>query len=323
MLYEILLRTKCAYTSAATGRQTLRLMPADMRDGQRLIAGSIDIRPAPSERVDRYDFFGNRTTDVLFARPVEKVEFTVRARVDRFAQPPTADKSSPRDQLRSDLAAVQNLNASSPHHFLDASPMVRPSPAVRSYACEATRDETTTQGVVNALNIALNRDMKYDGEATTVETPFEEAFAKRRGVCQDFAHIMLVLARQVGIPSRYVSGYLFHRTEDHDRSDEDASHAWVESWLPGLGWVGFDPTNNLIVSDRHIRVSVGRDYSHASPAKGVFLGSADTELAVRVKVSMLDEVPVEETTLDPEITLPQTTAEVPIVLSQMQQMQQQ
>jgi transglutaminase-like putative cysteine protease len=287
MLYEILLRTKCAYTSAATGRQTLRLMPADMRDGQRLIAGSIDIRPAPSERVDRYDFFGNRTTDVLFARPVEKVEFTVRARVDRFAQPPTADKSSPRDQLRCDLAAVQNLNASSPHHFLDASPMVRPSPAVRSYACEATRDETTTQGIVNALNIALNRDMKYDGEATTVETPFEEAFAKRRGVCQDFAHIMIAALRELGIPAGYVSGFL--RTEPPAGKPRlegaDAMHAWVQAWC-GLeaGWIEFDPTNRMLAGPDHVVAGRGRDYTDVAPVRGVMRTAGAQDISQSVDV---------------------------------------
>ncbi|HLA45813.1 MAG TPA: transglutaminase family protein, partial [Aggregatilineales bacterium] len=111
----------------------------------------------------------------------------------------------------------------------------------------------------------------------------------------DYAHIMITIVREMGIPCRYVSGYLFHRDEDDDRSAEDATHAWVEAWLPELGWVGFDPTNNLICAERHIRVCIGLDYGDTAPTKGVFTGSAETELEVSVQVSRLDELPTEET----------------------------
>lgn len=200
----------------------------------------------------------------------------------------------------------------------------QPTALLDAFAAELNwRRRGDPLSLLRELNTAIYEAFEYNQHVTDVDSPIDVALDARRGVCQDFAHIMLVLARRVGIPSRYVSGYLFHRTDRRDRSDADASHAWIESWLPGLGWVGFDPTNNLIVTDRHIRVCVGRDYATATPAKGVFLGKADTDLAVRVKVAALDELPVEETTLAPEIVLPVATTEVPTTISSLQQMQQQ
>ncbi len=137
------------------------------------------------------------------------------------------------------------------------------------------------------LNRALYELFSYAPQSTRVDSSIDEAIAARRGVCQDFSHIMLALLRRLGIPCRYVSGYLFHRTDGdrHDRSEEDASHAWVEVFLPGLGWRGFDPTNNLVVDERHIRVAIGRDYADVPPTRGVFKGSAASELGVSVRVS--------------------------------------
>lgn len=135
------------------------------------------------------------------------------------------------------------------------------------------------------LNEAIYRTFEYVPHSTRVDSPIDDALRTRRGVCQDFAHIMITLVRELGIPCRYVSGYLFHRAEDHDRSEEDATHAWLEALLPGMGWVGFDPTNNLIVHDRHIRTAVGRDYADVPPTRGVFRGTADSELDVGVRVA--------------------------------------
>ena len=125
--------------------------------------------------------------------------------------------------------------------------------------------------------------------------------ARGKGVCQDFAHTMIALLRQVRIPARYVSGYLFRGREDHDRSTPDASHAWVEVLLPHLGWIGFDPTNNLIAHHRHIRTAVGRDYADVPPTHGVFRGSAESELYVAVQVDASDEAPA----LDRKMPIPE------------------
>ena len=145
------------------------------------------------------------------------------------------------------------------------------------------------------MNEGIYRLFAYVPNSTKVDSPIEEALLSRQGVCQDFAHIMIALARPLRIPCRYVSGYLFHCEENghQDRSLEGASHAWVEAFVPRLGWVAFDPTNNLIGGDRHIRVAIGRDYADVPPTRGVHKGEAHSELAVAVTVSPSDVVPPE------------------------------
>ncbi len=153
------------------------------------------------------------------------------------------------------------------------------------------RDDPLT--VLRAITEAMYHTFEYAPDATEVDSPIDVALRTRQGVCQDYSHIMIALIRQLGIPARYVSGYLYHRTGNSaDRSARDATHAWVEAWLPQLGWVGFDPTNNLICGERHIRVAVGRDYADVPPTRGVFKGSADTELTVAVKVAQTDDLPI-------------------------------
>jgi transglutaminase-like putative cysteine protease len=133
------------------------------------------------------------------------------------------------------------------------------------------------------LQRAIHDSFEYQAGVTEVNSPIEVALEQRRGVCQDFAHIMTAIAREWGIPTRYVSGYLYHKGS-HDRSAADATHAWVEAWLPSLGWVGFDPTNNIMPADRHVRAAVGRDYADVPPTRGTFKGVADSELSIAVSL---------------------------------------
>jgi len=172
------------------------------------------------------------------------------------------------------------------------------------------------------LNQAMYEWFEYVPKSTKVDSPIDHAIEARKGVCQDFAHIMIALVRPVRIPCRYVSGYLFPRSEGGDRSPEGASHAWVEALLPGLGWVGFDPTNNLLTSDRHIRTAIGRDYADVPPTKGVFKGNAASELTVSVRVGLSDAPPPVET----EMSMPpewEESAKSDSMDVQQQQQQQQ
>ena len=143
--------------------------------------------------------------------------------------------------------------------------------------------------LLRELTTSLHDVFEYAPQSTEVDSPIDKALKDRRGVCQDLAHIMIAMVRSIGIPCRYVSGYLFHRAEDHDRSAADATHAWVEARLPEIGWIGFDPTNDLITGERHIRVAIGRDYSDVPPTRGVFKGEANSELSVAVQVATADE----------------------------------
>jgi transglutaminase-like putative cysteine protease len=172
------------------------------------------------------------------------------------------------------------------------STFAQPTPALLKMAEElgaVRRDDPLM--VVHELNKRIYEYFEYVPRSTRVDSPIDEAIASRQGVCQDFAHTMIALLRHIGIPARYVSGYLYRGREDHDRSLPDASHAWVEALMPHLNWIGFDPTNDLIAYNRHIRTAVGRDYSDVPPTHGVFRGKAESELYVAVQVQANAEPP--------------------------------
>jgi transglutaminase-like putative cysteine protease len=145
--------------------------------------------------------------------------------------------------------------------------------------------------LLRELNQRLYEWFEYVPKSTKVDSPVDEALKNRRGVCQDFAHVMIALVRSLRIPCRYVSGYLYRRPQDQDRSTIDATHAWVEAFLPPLGWVGFDPTNCLLTGDRHIRTAIGRDYADVPPTKGIFRGHTASELSVAVRVTASADPP--------------------------------
>lgn len=182
------------------------------------------------------------------------------------------------------------------------SEFAQPTPALLELARElrVERRDDPLQ-LLQELNQRLFEGFSYAPQTTRADSPIDEALRMRRGVCQDFAHIMIALVRHVGIPCRYVSGYLHHRREDHDRSVADATHAWVEAFLPTLGWVGFDPTNALMARDRHIRTALGRDYADVPPTRGLFRGRADSAMYVAVQVTSSETAP----DLDRELPIPE------------------
>ena len=161
------------------------------------------------------------------------------------------------------------------------------------------RDDPLT--VLHQLNQQMYEHFDYKPKSTSVDSPIDLALRARAGVCQDFAHIMTALVRsKLGIPCRYVSGYLYHGEHDHDRSLQTATHAWVEAFLPYLGWVGFDPTNLLVAGDRHIRTAIGRDYADVPPTRGIYRGASSSQLTVAVQVTQSEGAPA----LDQELPVP-------------------
>jgi transglutaminase-like putative cysteine protease len=288
MIYDIVLRLSYSYANPATGgRHLARLMPVDLPGEQRLVAAQLDIAPAPSERSERSDFFGNRATDFAYRGAFSKVALTVRARVDRLV-PPLHGPALLLAELPRALAGVKAMTPNAPVHFRTASPFVPLVPEVSTYALAQTTPGMTALAAVAALGQALHRDMRYDPEATDVDTPMAKAFAARHGVCQDFSHIMIAGLRGLGIPAGYVSGLL--RTTPPPGKPRlegaDAMHAWVRAWCgPQVGWVEYDPTNAAFAGETHIVVARGRDYSDVSPIKGVLRvsGSQSGQHSVDVK----------------------------------------
>jgi transglutaminase-like putative cysteine protease len=186
-----------------------------------------------------------------------------------------------------------------PSHF------ARSSPELEQLAGEIGATERKGRSPLAFLqDIAsgVHRSFSYVKKSTAVNSPIEDALRSRQGVCQDFAHIMIALVRNARIPCRYVSGYLYHSTENAHPATDGATHAWVEALLPGLGWVGFDPTIDQLASEQHIRTAAGRDYADVPPTRGMMKGTAGTELQVRVRVTPSQAVlpPGEEFAADEE-----------------------
>jgi transglutaminase-like putative cysteine protease len=287
MIYDVTLRIVHRFSSPATGgRHLARLMPADLPGEQRLIAGHLDIRPAPAERTDRDDFFGNRATEFAFRGSTDEVTLHLQARIDRHARP-ASGASTALSMLATEISAVQMLDPRSPLHFLAPSPLVPRDATVAAYATETMQGVRTVADAVAALGQAIHRDMRYDPDATEVDTPLAEAFAARHGVCQDFSHIMIAGLRSMGVPAGYVSGFLRTLPPPGRMRLEgaDAMHAWVQAWCGAeAGWIEYDPTNAIFAGQDHIVVARGRDYSDVSPVKGVLRasGGQDTDIAVDV-----------------------------------------
>lgn len=267
---------------------------------------TFELNVNPKARLFSYmDHVGN--TIYHFDMPQPHTELTIVADALVDVEPPNElpDKLGPQawNDLDDMLGRDDYWDMLMPSHFARSCPELESLAAKLGVDSRNGRDPLT---LTLDLNRSLFEEFEYAKEITTVDSPIEDALHSRRGVCQDFAHIMITLLRRLRIPSRYVSGYMFHDLGCKDRSGEGASHAWVEALLPGLGWIGFDPTNNLIAGIRHIRTAIGRDYGDVPPTKGTLLGSgsAASDLKVRVRVTPSETLlppepgyPVEERTV--------------------------
>ena len=291
MIYDIKLVIDYSYPAASDHvRNILRLLPSD-GPNQKVMSRLLTISPAPDERRDGQDFFGNATTWIAWHAPIDRITFRLRARAERRADSGDVDLSPPLAGLARELAAVQDLGPLSPQHFLDPSPRIPSDPAIRAFAEEQQAEDQTTRALVQALGEALHETMTYDPAATDVNTPPSEAFAERHGVCQDFAQIMVGGLRDLGVPAAYVSGFLrTYPPEGQPRlAGVDAMHAWVAAWCGvAEGWVEYDPTNNQFAGEDYVTIAMGRDYSDASPVKGAIRTAGGQESRQAVDVVPLE-----------------------------------
>ncbi|NOK62703.1 MAG: hypothetical protein GFH27_549293n52 [Chloroflexi bacterium AL-W] len=294
MYYSICHKTRFRY-SASISESVMEVRMQPRTEGpQRML--NFRLTATPRTQVISYrDALGN--TVHHFDIPGNHRQLTIMAEALVDINPPVALPAALSPEAWNELDTLTATDVYwdmlTPSHFVRPGELL--AQLARDLEIRRQDDPLTT---LHSINSAIFNYFDYTPQSTRVDSPIEEALTSRRGVCQDFAHIMIALVRELHIPCRYVSGYLFHRSGVHDRSAEDATHAWVEALLPGFGWVGFDPTNNLIVADRHIRVAVGRDYADVPPTHGIFKGNVVTELFVGVNVSPTEEPP-EEAVLTP------------------------
>lgn len=272
MLYDIKLVIDYAFEAPAAGaRQILHAMPLSIEGRQRLITGDITIDPLPTYRSDRTDFFGNAVTELAFAEAHWNIVIGFTSRVEVTGGAAPTGGSPDLAGLTQALAETVDLGPVSPLHFLAASRYALPDAAIASWAAGHRSPGLATSDIVGNLGLALHHAMRFDAEATTVDTPAAEAFAARHGVCQDFTHIMIIALRSLGIPAGYVSGYLRTLSPPGQERLEgaDAMHAWVKAWCgPQAGWVEYDPTNAVFAGTDHVVVGYGRDYADVAPVRG-------------------------------------------------------
>ncbi|HEU0162768.1 MAG TPA: transglutaminase family protein [Rhizomicrobium sp.] len=241
---------------------------------------SFQISTNPRAQLYAYtDHLGNAVYHFNLLREHEELRIEAQAIVE-ISQPRTLPDRL--DALEWDRYNNRNLHDEQ-FDMMEPSKFARSSPELLSFMKIADLEKPQGDPLTALLRLqrGIFDSFEYQSGVTEVNSPIEVALEQRRGVCQDFAHIMTAIAREWDIPCRYVSGYLYHKGS-RDRSAADATHAWVEAWLPSLGWVGFDPTNNILAAERHVRAAVGRDYADVPPTRGTYKGGADSELSIAV-----------------------------------------
>jgi transglutaminase-like putative cysteine protease len=289
MIYDIRQTTVCTYASpVAHARHVLHLTPIH-RTGQYVQLATLKIVPEPSNWREGQDFFGNRITWITLEEPHSKLTVRVSARVavDEIADPAALTTPS-FESVREEVFATTDIGSMSPAHFLFPSRLVSLDPEIRDYTRQSFAPACPVLDGAIELMRRIKADMQYDTAATTVRTTPPMSFALRRGVCQDFAHIMISGLRGIGLPSAYVSGYL--RTVPRQGSaglqGVDAMHAWVLVWCGAeTGWIGLDPTNAMLASDDHVTLAIGRDYTDVAPIEGVIVAAGGQHIGVSVNVT--------------------------------------
>jgi transglutaminase-like putative cysteine protease len=255
------------YTYAEPVRRVIQLLRVEPLSfaGQSVLDWRVDVDHDARLREGR-DGYGNITHMLYVDSPVSSLSISIAGRVL------TEDKHGIIQGVPNDLPAEV---------FLRTTPLTDPGPAIRALAraCDGKGGEIER---LHRLVGRIQTGLRFDTEATQVETDAERAAAEGHGVCQDFAHIFIATARLSGIPARYVSGHLFRRDGQHE---QQAAHAWAEAWVADLGWVAFDPVNGISTDDAYLRVACGLDYRDAAPIAGARAGGGDEQLTVEVRIS--------------------------------------
>lgn len=293
--YRILHDTRYRYSAPVSlSQQLVHLWPRDF-PWQRCGGRQLVIEPEPTRRTDGLDAFGNPLTRLAFERPHDELDVRARLQVEVLARPAFELADSPAwEQVCLGLAysgrplSAAQLEAA---RFRFESPYVHLKQAFASFADDCFRPGRPLLPAVQALMEKIFAEFTFDAAATQVSTPLSQVLEERRGVCQDFAHLMLACLRSRGLAARYVSGYLLTTPPPGQPRliGADASHAWVSVWCPTQGWVDFDPTNNMRPALEHITLAWGRDFGDVSPLRGVILGGGVHDPEVRVTVMPLAE----------------------------------
>lgn len=287
MIYAIEHKTRLSYGGGVAGaRLNVRLKPV-IWSGQRLLDHELTVTPLPTQRTDTYGPYVVNLSALSFAGPLTEVTVTATMRVE-VTPPPLPETTPTIAETRDAAMLARELSPLSPAPYLYGSRIAVQDEAIAEWATPYLAADRPVLDAAQALCSAIHAEFTYDANATDSRTPPAEAFANKSGVCQDFAHVMIVALRGHGIPASYISGYL--RTRPPPGMDRlvgaDAMHAWAAVWCgPDLGWIGLDPTNDCLARENHVVVAMGRDFADVSPIDGVFTGSAVQRMSYAVDVA--------------------------------------
>ena len=290
--YRIVHDTDYVYQSMVTlSQQYLHMSPRSFAY-QQVESHVLTCVPAVDDVAEGTDYFGNSTRHLTLTVPHKSLAVRAVSRVALRARPTLAQiaGTAPWESLRDAMRHARDPAMLAANQYLYSSPQVRCSAALADYARGSYTPGRPQLDAALALTEQIFADFEFDGQATDISTPLEDVLTGRRGVCQDFAQLMIGCLRSIGLPARYASGYILtHPPAGQPRLiGADASHAWVSVFCPTLGWVDFDPTNRCLVHNEHITLGWGRDFSDVTPMRGIVLGGGKHELAVRVTVTPLD-----------------------------------
>ena len=292
MNYRVTHVTEVKYDALVNlARFNLRLKPAEW-PGQILTGYQLEVSPAPKAIIEDAGPFVVNTARLTLDKPTASLTVTSEFFVTVDRSLPQIDERVPSlSDVRSAALTDRGLTARDPASYLFASPIAGMTPEIAAWAAPRLAGDTGIITAASSLMHAIHDEFTYDSKATKADTPPLQAFRAMRGVCQDFAHIMIIALRHAGVPAAYVSGYL--RTNPPPGKARlvgaDATHAWVNVWCgAGLGWVGFDPTNAILAGNDHIFTAMGRDFSDVSPLDGVFIGGGGQRMKVSVSVTPLE-----------------------------------
>jgi transglutaminase-like putative cysteine protease len=288
MIYDIRHVTLYEYGSTVTfSHCALRLLPTD-GPGQQVLSSALTVTPTPAQTIERLCFFGNRLTFLTIETAHRKLVVEVNTSIEIDRRTPFDEGETPSfEEVREEAFASDSLDKDSAAHFLHPSRLVPRFEPTTAYARESFPAGRPVLAGAKDLMRRIRADFKYDTKATVVSTPLSEAFEKRHGVCQDFAHIMIAGLRGIGLPAAYISGYIRTIPPPGKKRLEgaDAMHAWVSLWCgEAHGWVGLDPTNAILIGNDHIVLAKGRDYADISPVAGIILGPREQDVDVQVDV---------------------------------------
>jgi transglutaminase-like putative cysteine protease len=291
MRYQVEHRTIYHYEiPVIQSQQLLHMMPRET-PYQQSVSYTLVCEPQPAEQSRRLDFFGNHNDYVTLLTPHQSLQVTSRFQVDVLPRPDMTafTLNPPWEQVQATLQSQSSQHIEA-MRYLYSTVKVKSSEALANFARHSFTAQRPLLEAAMALTQQIYQEFEFDPQATDVATPLDEVLKGKRGVCQDFAHLMIGAMRSLGLACRYVSGYILtHPPAGQPRLvGADASHAWVSVYCPVYGWVDFDPTNNCLVQYEHITVAWGRDFGDVSPMRGVMLGGGQQQLDVSVTVTPLE-----------------------------------